>query len=157
MSLRFHRSGDVLLAHLEDKAYPHGNFRQAFPWLPRAWLSSADISCNDSKVEVIETTFEDNLVSDKTSWSNFGYYAGGGLYVYGTENVTVQSSTFMANGAEVGGGMTVRGNSTVTVGNSSFEGNLASYSGGGMVVMVSARTHRRLLSCSIATCSLFSR
>lgn len=106
---------------------------------------------------MIETTFEDNLVSDKTSWTTFGYYAGGGLYVYGAEGVTVRSSTFMANGAEVGGGIAVRGNSTVAVGNSSFEGNLAFDSGAGMVVMVSARTHDRLLSCSITTCSIFSR
>lgn len=86
-------------------------------------------------MNVVDSVFEDNLVSENSTWLNNVYY-GGGLYLFGEASVTVRSSNFSRNGAEKGGGILMRGNLTVNVEDSLFQDNIASSYGGGVFLTV---------------------
>lgn len=89
------------------------------------------LSTHLDQVDVVDSAFEGNYVSDVASWSSYNYFAGGGLAVYGEAEIALRTASFVGNGAEVGGGVSVRGNCTVTVDGSLFDGNLAFSRGGG--------------------------
>lgn len=134
--------------------------RESFPCVsapPRAFALLTPLD----QVDVVDSAFEGNYVSDVASWRSNNYYAGGGLAVYGEAEIALRTASFVGNGAEVGGGVSVRGNCTVAVHGSLFDGNLAFSRGGGfsggVSVCVCVSVKKRVCGRSIiyfASCPL---
>lgn len=94
------------------------------------------------KVDIIDSSFTDNYVSDADTWSGYAYDgipAGGGLYIYGEASISLRASLFSGNGAKYGGGAKLTGNHTVTVEECLFDENLSNNEGAGMSVSVSQK------------------
>jgi len=87
-------------------------------------------------VDLFGSDFTGNSVGVQDEWDGWNYRQGGGLYVTGQADVTLDSCNFTGNGAEYGGGACFRGNTTVAVESCLFEGNLAGQGGGGVYFVV---------------------